>query len=140
MVEPGYELFDHTADIGIRAWAPAPGGLIRPAGEGLYAVIGELVAGAPANAATWDLTGDDMAVLLRDYLGELLVLFERDRRMVVGAEAREFGRSRLIVEAEVRPVDESRSLYNREVKAITYHGLEIVETAGRFEASIIVDI
>ena len=57
-MEPSYELFDHTADIGIRAVAPTMAGLVAPAGQGLYAVIGELIPAATGEVkpVAWDLT------------------------------------------------------------------------------------
>ena len=142
IMEAGYELFDHTADIGIRAWAPTLGGLVRPAAEGLYAVIGELVGRGEAKPISWEveLTDDEPAVLLRDYLGELLVLFERDHRLATEYAVKAFGEGRLVVEARLQPVDARRSVYHHEVKAITYHALEIVEIPGGYEATIIVDI
>ena len=48
---PGYELFDHTADIGVRVWAPSLAKLIPPASEGLYAVLGELTTFGTSAAA-----------------------------------------------------------------------------------------
>ena len=141
---PRFELFDHTADIGIRAVAPTLAGLVAPAAQGLYAVIGHLVGDEgkrhPSESLTWDLSGEEPAVLLRDYLTELLVLFDRGRSMVVEHDIKEFSAGRLIVEATVCPVDEERSAYVREVKAITYHALAIGRTPEGYEATIIVDI
>ncbi len=139
-MDAAYELFDHTADIGIRAMAPTLAGLIAPAAEGLYAVIGELTARGEPEPRTWELTAGDPALLLRDYLAELLNLFERDRRLATEPEVKVFTDTRLVVEAQARPVDEEHSEYHHEVKAITYHGLEIAEISGGFEATIIVDI
>ena len=49
--------------------------LVRPAGAGLYAAIGELAPGEAANSVLWEWTGDDAAVSLRDYLAELLTRY-----------------------------------------------------------------
>jgi SHS2 domain-containing protein len=143
---PRFELFDHTADIGIRAVAPTLAGLVAPAARGLYAVIGDLVPRSeqgphrqPA-CTSWELTGDEPAILLRDYLAELLTLFDRDHRMAVAHDVKEFRVGRLALEATVCPVDEERSAYIREVKAITYHALAIQRTPEGYEATIIVDI
>jgi len=140
IMDAGYELFDHTADIGIRARAPTMQGLLRPAAEGLYEVIGELVACGEATPEAWDSVADEPAVLLRDYLAELLVLFERQQRVATKHDVSIFSDQRLAVTAQTRAVDEARSHFEREVKAITYHGLEIVEIEGGYEATIIVDI
>ena len=64
-MEPSYELFDHTADMGIRVRAATLPELLAPAGEGLYAVIGNLVAGEEAEPAAFDIAGKESAELLR---------------------------------------------------------------------------
>ena len=43
-----FEFFDHTADMGVRVWAPTLAELVRPAIDGLYTIIGTLVPAAPA--------------------------------------------------------------------------------------------
>jgi hypothetical protein len=49
MIEPRHEHFDHTADLGVRVWAPTLAGLVLPAPAGLDDVIGRLeTVGAPA--------------------------------------------------------------------------------------------
>jgi len=139
-VEPAYELFDHTADMGIRVTAPTLADLVKPAGLGLYAVIGELVPGADSHPAAWEFQGDDPAILLRDYLGELLVLFEQQRRMIGVLTLVDFTDRRLAIHAQTALVDETRSAYEREVKAVTYHELGIVRVPGGWQATVIVDI
>ena len=140
LVNARYELFDHTADMGIRIFAPTMGGLVEPASQGLYAVIGELASRGGAEPVSFDLTGNDPAVLLRDYLGELLLLLEVDGRIVTRAQVTTFANGRLAVEAQAAPVDDEESIYAREVKAITYHELEIREIPGGYQATVIVDI
>lgn len=135
-----YELFDHTADIGIRVFAPTMAELIRPAGEGLYAVIGQLVGGGEAEPARWEFKGPEPAILLRDYLGELLVLCEREHRIVEAPAVTAFTARELSVTARTLSLDEEKSVYRREVKAVTYHELAVVRIPGGFQATIIVDI
>jgi len=139
-MEPSYEIFDHTADAGIRVFAPTLAGLLAPAGDGLYAVIGELVAGDPCESIGFDLEGSDAAVLLRDYLNELLILFEQDLLCVYRPNVERFDDHHLVVSAQAFPVDRDRSTFHREVKAITYHELDIRTIPGGYEATIIVDI
>ena len=139
-VDATYELFDHTADMGIRVRAATLPELLRPAGEALYAVIGEWVPRKGGITITFDLTGGDVADLLRDYLGELLILFERDRQMATSVDATVFEDNRLRAAIVASPVDEERSLYHREVKAITYHELAVRPVADGLEATLIVDI
>lgn len=139
----GFDFFDHTADVGIRVFAPTLAGLIQPAGEALYSVIGELAAAGESLPIVFNLTAGHRpgaALLLRDYLAELLVLFERDQRVATLVEVSRFDDERLAVRVQTALLDVGRTIYHREVKAVTYHELEIRRTADGYEATIIVDI
>lgn len=139
-MRPSYEVFDHTADAGLRVRAATLAELLQPATEGLYAVIGQLVPGEHPETVAIDLTDDDLSNLLRDYLAELLVIFERDQRIVADLSVTGFDRGRLQATVTTRRLDRDRSVLHREVKAITYHELDIRPIDGGFEATIIVDI
>ncbi len=139
-MRPGYELFDHTADVGVRVYASNYPELIRAASEGLYSVIGELIPDGPSRAEEFHLSGGDPAELLRDYLAELLLIFERDHRMMTSIRVETFASGCLVVVGESKPVNRERSAFDREIKAVTYHGLKLCPVDGGYEATYIVDI
>ena len=139
-MEPSYEFFDHTADMGIRVRARTLPDLLMPAAEALYAAIGEIATMGETHSLPIDLDGEDKAVLLRDFLTELLILFEREARKAVAVDVAEFNGERLRAVAATAAVDSERSVFHREVKAITYHELSIRAIPGGYEASFIVDI
>lgn len=140
MLTPHYELFDHTADLGVRVRAASLAELIVPATDGFYATIGEVATTGAGAPHTFDLCGEDAALLLRDYLAELLHLFDAEQRRLTDLEVQEFSPRRLVVAGQTRPVDQARSALCREVKAVTYHELAIRPIAGGYEATYIVDI
>ncbi len=140
-MEGSFTLFDHTADVGLRIRAGTLAGLLEPAAKGLYAAIGELVPiAAPSEQVPVELSGGDAARLLRDFLHELLMRFERKRQIAVGVSEAHLEEGRLEAVLELRDVDGGRSGFDREVKAITYHELAIRPVAGGYEATVIVDI
>ncbi len=142
-MEPAYELFDHTADLGVRVTAATLPELVPPAVAGLYATLGHIVpqpAPAPADDFAFDATGDDPAVLLRDLLAELLHHFDTRRRVLMDIAVGEFSGVRLAVTGRLRPLDPEQSAPAREVKAVTYHALAVRPVAGGYEATFIVDI
>ena len=139
-MKPSFELFDHTADIGFRVRAATPAELLEPAGRALYTVIGELFPGGEPSPIRLEMTGAQRPYLLRDYLAELLNLFERRRRMVTSVTAAEFTDARLGATVQTAALDLERSAYHREVKAITYHELDIRTVPGGHQATVIVDI
>jgi SHS2 domain-containing protein len=139
-VGPRYELFDHTADLGVRIWAPSLPDLVRPATDGFYATIGEVVAGGSGHARTFEFSGDEPALLLRDYLTELLHLLEHDHARFTPNTVRDFSGQRLVVLGQTATINETASVFEREVKAVTYHELAIRAVTGGYEATYIVDI
>jgi len=139
-VKAEFETFDHTADMGIRVRAASLPELVEPATRALYAAIGRIKPSGDASPETIEIEGKDAAIILRDYLAELLVLFERDGRMVTSVGVPRFDHRRLRAEVATATVDPKRSEYHREVKAITYHELSIRAIAGGLEATFIVDI
>ncbi len=135
-----FELFDHTADIGVRVTADTLAELLRAAGEGLYAVIGRLEAEGGRREVQLDFSADDRALLLRDYLAELLLIVDRDQRIATGVGVTVFDERRLQASVQLARVCVERSAYDREVKAITYHELEVRRTERGYEATFIVDV
>jgi len=124
----------------VRARAATLAGLIRPCTAGLYAVIGQLFPTGEAQPWEFQAIGDDAALLLRDYLGEVLALFAADGYVVEQVEVPEFSAQRLTVVGARRPIDRERSIVQREAKAVTYHELSVREVPGGYEAVFIVDI
>lgn len=139
-MNPSYELFDHTADLGIRVRAATLASLIPPAAEGFYAAIGGVTPAGDRKSLSINIPGNDPAVILRDFLTELLILFERDRRFAPEIDVSTFTASGLDVTAYTQLVDFDRSEFHHEVKAVTYHELAIRAIEGGYEATLIVDI
>ncbi len=139
-MKPSFDTFDHTADVGLHIRAPTPDQLLGPAADALYFVIGELYTTGPTQTMNFDLEATERSLLLRDYMGELLVLFEQERKIVTSTDRVRFDDNRLVATVQVASVDDQRSTYHHEVKAITYHALEIDEVEGGHEATVILDI
>ncbi|WP_149113483.1 archease [Limnoglobus roseus] len=135
-----HELFDHTADLGLRITAPDLNALFAEAGECLFSAVVEDVASIrPTTAATIGLTGDDREFLLFDWLRELLMQFEMEH-MLYGRFDVQVRPDGLTATAWGEPLDRGRHHLSHEVKAITYHELKVVETDGGWLAEVIVDI
>lgn len=137
---PCFELFDHTADVGVRVRAPSLAGLIAPAVEGLYSVIGRVETTTARRDWSFEAAGENAALLLRDFLAEILHLFDSEQCRATNLQVRVFSERRLSVGAELRALDLGRCAFAREVKAVTYHQLAVRPVAGGFEAVYILDI
>jgi SHS2 domain-containing protein len=135
-----YETFEHTADLGLRIRAADLPTLFAEAAQVLFSVIVEDLATVhPVQAIEVRLQEDDRELLLFDWLKELLYHFDAEHMLFGKFEVKLDGGS-LTATAWGEPLDRTRHVLEHEVKAITYHGLSVVEVEGGWEAEVIVDI
>lgn len=135
-----YELFEHTADLGLRVTAPDLEALFRDAAEGLCAMIVEPSADdRGGERREFAIAGERRDWLLCDWLAELLYVFESER-VVLGDFVVALDEQGLRASASVRPLDPRRHELLHEVKAITYHGLRVERVGEGWLAEVIVDI
>jgi SHS2 domain-containing protein len=135
-----HELFEHTADLGLRVTAPTLDALFAEAGVCLFsAVVEDVTTIRPPATVTIEIAGDDREFLLFDWLRELLRRFEMDGMLFAhfDVKVRPDG---LTATIRGEPVDRSRHPLSHEVKAITYHELKVEPTADGWLAEVIVDI
>jgi SHS2 domain-containing protein len=135
-----YELFEHTADLGLRMRAPDLDALFAEAGKCLFSsIVEDLTAVHPRHECTIMLEGTDRAYLLFDWLRHLLYLFDSGKLLFCEFEiiVDENGLSAIAFGEEVDPLRHSLS---HEVKAITYHELKVEQTPDGWLAEVIVDI
>jgi SHS2 domain-containing protein len=135
-----YEMFDHTADLGLRVRAPDLDTLFAEAGRALFAAIVEdLDTIEPRQEVRFELADDEREFLLFDWLKELLYQFD-SQHLVFSRFEVHVGEAGLTALARGEPLDPSRHQLLHEVKAITYHGLTLEKTGEGWLAEVIVDI
>lgn len=135
-----FEVFEHTADLGIRVTASSEDELFAEAARALFSVI---VANPdsvqPVVEKAVEVAGDQRDYLLFDWLTELLYLFESQQLLLAEFTVRlEAHGLRGIARGE--PLDRERHQLDHEVKAVTYHRLRVQSTALGWQAEFIVDI
>jgi SHS2 domain-containing protein len=135
-----YEIFEHTADVGIRVRAEGLEELFVDAARGLFSIMVANVEGVRAvEEVTFQLRAANIEELLHDWLAELLYSFHA-RRLVLSdfnvcvtdtlLSARSLGES----------IDPIRHEIGDEVKAITWHALKVEQTGDGWLAEVIVDV
>ena len=135
-----YQTFEHTADLGLRIRAANLEQLFIEAAEALFSTIVEdLSAVAPKQRLDVQLQGDDRALLLFDWLNELLFRFDTEHLLFGKFEVR-LKDNTLNGAGWGEPLDLSRYSLSHEVKAITYHGLRVEQEENGWLAEVIVDI
>ena len=141
-----YELLEHTADLGVVVTAPTLEGLYAEALRALTDCITEVAAVAPREGRRIGLAAADRELLLVDWLGEALYLFETEGLVFSAAEVelqggREDGAAaRLEARLHGESFDSRRHPLKVQIKAVTYHGLEVRETEEGWRARVIFDI
>lgn len=135
-----YEIFGHTADLGIRVRAATLEALLADAARGLTAVIASDPAQIePVVEERFTVAGGDPTWLLLDWVAEVLAAFEvrrmlyRDFDVVVDEHG-------LRASARGEAYDPQRHALAHEVKAVTQHDLDVCHGADGWEARFIVDI
>jgi SHS2 domain-containing protein len=135
-----YELFEHTADMGIRVRAATLDELFADAARGLFSVMVENFDSVqPIEDYAFSVQADDVEELLHDWLAELLFTFHA-RRIVLSEFRVQIELPRLTATARGEPLDARRHQIDAEVKAITWHNLKVEHQTDGWLAEVIVDI
>lgn len=135
-----FETFDHTADLGLRVRAADLATLFTEAAEALFATIVEdLTTVRPERLVEVNLSADERDYLLFDWLKALLYHFDAEHLLFRRFEVT-LSDEGLHGKAWGEPIDRERHELSHEVKAITYHGLKVEQTADGWLAEVIVDI
>lgn len=161
-----FEVFEHTADLGLRVQAQQLDDLFAEAGRALFSVIVEnLHEVQPRQSYPVQLQENTLEYLFFDWLDTLLYLFDAKKLLLrefevqvmqsaqdaseTGPGGREPGLTnphspagmwKLTATVRGEPLDRTRHQLDHEVKAITYHGLKVERTADGWLAEVIVDI
>lgn len=137
-MDRGFGYFEHTADVGIRAWGPRLEDAFAAAAEGLVAYMVDVSEARDVGEARVEVEGESDERLLYRFLEEVLFLFETRRWVITSADVRLDG-SRLTAALRGEAYDAARHGHVHEVKAITFHDLA-VRRGPSPEVRVIVDI
>jgi SHS2 domain-containing protein len=135
-----HEVFEHTADLGLRIEAGSLPDLLIEAATGLFEIIaGDLAQIRPAREERFTIPGTDPTWLLFDWTAELHAAFEL-RRMLFCTFSVVVNDSGLFAVAVGEPYDPAVHVLAHEIKAITQHELLVRQTPAGWLATLIVDI
>jgi SHS2 domain-containing protein len=135
-----YEIFEHTADLGVRVSGPTFDLLLADAARGLTAVIaGDVGQIEPRTEDVLSVSGTDPVWLLADWVADVLAAFEI-RRMLYREFSVTIGPAGLEARARGERYDPARHVLAHEVKAVTQHLLDVRRTPAGWEGTFVVDI
>lgn len=134
---PSHRFVEHTSEIGLQVQAASFGELLAEAARGLARLmLREVPAVATGEARDFDVVAHDRESLLVDWLNEILFVAETRLWIPLEIEVLEASDTRIRARASGTAVEVSPSM----VKAATFHGLEVVETADGLSAEVILDV
>ncbi len=138
--KPAYEVFEHTADIGLHAYGSTLAQLFIHAAQGMESlmVAPEQVQVKVSRAIS--VQGHDAVSLLIAWLNELIVLFDTEYLLFKDFEIDLITETRLQGRASGEAYDVKRHDLSSAIKAVTWHEAAIEHTAAGYTASIIFDI
>jgi SHS2 domain-containing protein len=134
----GYELLEHTADVGVRARGATLEEVFEQATLGLAEVLGALRPG-PGEAVAVEVTAGDPGALLVDWLNEVLWLHEtRGHAAIAAVRVERAGGDRAAGSVTFSSTDPPAD--GTFVKAVTYHRLRVGRDAGGWLAEVYLDV
>jgi len=135
-----YETFEHTADIGLRASADSLEELFAALGQALANYICPVSQVRRSQSRPLNVKADDLESLAVDFLGEVLGVVQFDHFMVAEARVSKMTSTEIWVDLLGEGYDPTRHEIAAEVKGVTYHQLKVEQQAGRWVASVLLDI
>lgn len=130
-----FEEIPHTADWALRVWADDLAGLLAESARGMNWLAGAQLADQPRVKRIFETEEPDGESLLVAFLSELVYYAEQENMGFDDFDI-QIKNDRLKVELGGAPL---QSL-NKAIKAVTWHKLEIKETARGLEAEIVFDV
>jgi SHS2 domain-containing protein len=121
-----YELIEHTADVGVKAYGKTLSEAFTHAAEGMFDIITDESAIRPIGEYTIKLEAPDLEQLLVDWLSQLLFL-NGAYNLVFGRFEVTLTGTSLSAHVFGEKYDTKKHRMGVEIKAVTYHMLQVHE-------------
>ena len=135
-----FEIFDHTADIGLIVYGENLKALFENAGEAFFRLITDMKRVRHRVEKRIDIGGESLDRLMVDWLSELLYLHDVENLLFRGFKVESVGEGGLKAIVKGEPFQEGVHVIKTEVKAVTYHRIEVRQENGHWRAQIIFDL
>lgn len=119
-----YDLIEHTADVGLKAYGNNISEAFENAARGMFDIITDNSKIAAIGQYDIQLEAPDKEQLLIDWLSELLFL-NSAKNLVFGSFKVKINDNQLKAEVSGEEYDKSKHNMGVEIKAVTYHMLEV---------------
>jgi SHS2 domain-containing protein len=140
MGDPGFELFETTADVGIMAWGETLEELFANTARGMFTLMVEAGTVRPVEVLSVEARGMDLPSLLVAWLNELLYRCETEEWAPADVRVVAVEGGRASGELAGEPAEAGRHRFKGVVKAATYHLLECQKDGDRWRARVVFDV
>jgi len=140
MAKLPYEVFEHTADIGIHAYGNTLAELFLHAAQGMESlmVAPEQVRIVTSRKIT--VEGHDNVSLLIAWLNELIFLFDTEYLLFRDFVIENISETHLSAQASGEVYDVRRHDLSSAIKAVTWHEASVIHNSDGYKTRIIFDI
>ncbi|MBW1668393.1 MAG: archease [Deltaproteobacteria bacterium] len=135
-----YILLDHTADLGIKVRGKTLENLFENAAKAMIELTVRGKSEGKIHSRKIVLSGQDLADLMVQWLGEILYLFEGEKLVATSAKIDKLSPSMLEASVEAVPFDPEFHVIINEIKAVTYHQSKVLKKGDHYESTIIFDL
>ena len=135
-----FEILEHPADIGFRAFGATLPELFANAAQAMLSIACELDDVAPKSEYGLSATGADCESLLVNWLSEVLYWFDGKRIALREFQVTHFALDSILATARGEPRDAEHHRSKLIVKAVTWHQLKISQTDSGWTAEVYLDI
>jgi SHS2 domain-containing protein len=135
-----FEIIEHTADVGIRAWGDSIEEAFENAALGMFSIIADVSKVDLIGEAEVRVNNESLDELLVDWLSELLYLFDAERIFLGKFEVKIDKKDRYYLKGRVygEKYDPKKHGMGVEIKAVTYHMLKV--DTDKNEVEVLFDI
>lgn len=136
----GYRFFDHTADFGIEIFGDDARSLFEEAAKALSDLIAESGTPGHGRQRTLEVSGQDWADLMINWLRELLYIWNGESQLVRRVEFLTLKKTLLKAMVTSEDYNPEHHEIRNEIKAVTYHQIEVGPFEEGWRARVIFDI
>lgn len=135
-----FEVIEHTADTGIRAFGKDVKEAFENAALGMFSLVADLDKVEEREEHEVEVQADNREDLLVEWLNELLYLLEVKRLLLRSFKVMEIDDHHLKAKVFGEEIDEKKHELGVDIKAVTYHMLKVGKTDDTWEAQVIFDV
>jgi SHS2 domain-containing protein len=137
---PRFEILEHPADVGFRAYGATLEELFANAALALISIAGDLEVIEERERREIEATGSDTESLLYAWLAEIVAVADADPLVLRRVEVQSIGKGRVTGVAYGERYDHDRHRAGTAIKAVTYHKFFVKQSPTGWIAEVFLDL